>query len=79
MFIFELFPDHVFSHCSHLVDGVKISHVIPAGEFGNVPPQVLFTEVMVDAVFSSFEHGPEGVDAVGRYPAPYIFLSSVID
>ena len=48
-------------------------------EFGNVPTQVLKTEVMIDAIMSSLEHRPEGFHPVCVGLVSYVLPNAVPD
>ncbi len=38
---------------------------MPTGKLVDVAPQMLFTHVMIGAVVSTLQHGPEGLYPVG--------------
>ena len=56
--------DHASRILDELVAGIGIALVVAAAEFGDVARQVLAGHLVVDAVVSSLEQGPEGLHPV---------------
>lgn len=78
-FVWQAAAEHAFGYLSHLLDGVAAADILPGGELGHVALDVLLADVVVGAVVTPLEIGPETLDSVGVDLAPDILAFGVID